>query len=62
MNWNKKKQKPELSHFSMEELKEYLDFMVQCGLIEISGFTETGEPRYSITPLGRMELDLQGML
>ena len=63
MIWGKKKKRIEgLEEISIDDVKSYLDFMVECGWIEVTGYTPSGEPRYSITTLGRMELDMQGML
>jgi len=63
MIFGKKKKRIEgLEEISIDDVKSYLDFMVECGLIEVTGYTTSGEPRYSITTLGRMELDMQGML
>jgi DNA-binding HxlR family transcriptional regulator len=53
--WKNKKTKTE--HIDREELQSYLNEMLKLGFIEITDYTSKGEPRYSITPLGRMELE-----
>ena len=41
-----------------DELRGTLSAMVTLGLVEISGYTDSFEPRYSITALGVLELQM----
>jgi hypothetical protein len=52
------KKKQDEQFITLEEVQSLIDEMVEYGFVEISDYTKSGEPRYSVTPLGRMELDL----
>jgi len=43
---------------TMGAISETLADMVRLGLIEVAGYTDSFEPQYSITPLGKLELEM----
>ena len=55
----KKKHNEFYGSISINEVKQYINELLEVGFIEINGYTEKGEPRYSITTIGRMELELE---
>ena len=42
----------------LDAISETLADMVRLGLIEVAGYTDSFEPQYSITPLGKLELEM----
>ena len=49
---------PDDKSITMNAISETLADMVRLGLIEVAGYTDSFEPQYSITPLGKLELEM----
>jgi DNA-binding HxlR family transcriptional regulator len=49
---------PEDKSITMDAISETLADMVALGLIEVAGYTDSFEPQYSITSLGKLELEM----
>ena len=49
---------PDDKSITMNAISETLADMVRLGLIEVAGYTDSFEPQYYITPLGKLELEM----